>query len=594
MKQTICVLMVLMLAVIGFADRWGGSSSNGEILIASWNAPAFQKSAAKYQCTGTNDYIIINQAIDDAASNVYDIATNRKGATVLFSGGVFNIGAGSINPRACVAMKGSPCIWATTLLQTTANPAIYYRMGPAEYGPLDIQDITVRNEAAGWGMYVDGTAFTIADASIANQTISITGDYRKQFAVGISFAIVGGGNAATGYTVTQVQYTGGNTVVTVDGTPAIDTDGSGGTIGPATLFDSYLRRILFMSNNTGLGGVYISKDWSLRFEACLIEYYAGPGLKIDESDSMRMTDCYIAYNYGNGVDIKANHLTITGSEFNQNGTHGTTYDTTNGIYMSAQRSVITNCTFRNNAGSAINTLKSGYSLSDNAISNCISYGDAIGTAYFTPISSTGVFQLGPNSSLSTILSNVSVYGATSGLPTYYTAFAITGDNFKLSNCFATQVKTGVLVWDTGCENNVVDLHIGAGVTTPCTDNSQGRTQYTLKPRQVTVTANTTIYYTDNGSTFINTGDTDAQVDTLQTAYPGLVYFFVDSVNTADADLSIDCQSGDHFVKPDGTAMANGEQYQSVSDVTSYLTARCYIPNVWQIENEKGTWTEESP
>jgi len=104
----------------------------------------------------------------------------------------------------------------------------------------------------------------------------------------------------------------------------------------------------------------------------------------------------------------------------------------------------------------------------------------------------------------------------------------------------------------------------------------------------------TITTMQNGATFTNAGDDDAQVPTLPAAVPPLSFTLADVVDTAGVDLAIDCVGTDNFVKPDGTAMADAEQYQSENDTFAKVTATCYVAGIWQLENEVGTWVEETP
>lgn len=56
-----------------------------EIVVAASNAPEWQKVNADYQCTGTNDELVIQQAVNAVAAN--------KGGTIKLSSGLFHIGS---------------------------------------------------------------------------------------------------------------------------------------------------------------------------------------------------------------------------------------------------------------------------------------------------------------------------------------------------------------------------------------------------------------------------------------------------------------------------------------------------------------------
>lgn len=114
------------------------------------------------------------------------------------------------------------------------------------------------------------------------------------------------------------------------------------------------------------------------------------------------------------------------------------------------------------------------------------------------------------------------------------------------------------------------------------------------PVPIHCTADTTVYPFDSGAVYDNFGASGAITFTLPAAIAGLSFTFADVVDTATVDLNIDCVGTDNFVKPDGTAMADGEQYQSENDTFAKITATCYVDGIWQLENSTGTWVEESP
>jgi hypothetical protein len=107
------------------------------------------------------------------------------------------------------------------------------------------------------------------------------------------------------------------------------------------------------------------------------------------------------------------------------------------------------------------------------------------------------------------------------------------------------------------------------------------------------TAAFTVYPFDNGHTYNNDGATAAVTGTLPTIFPGACYYFEDVENAAGADLNIDCQIADNFVKPNGIAMAAGEQYQSESDEYARIKVEYIAANTWQISEETGVWVEET-
>jgi hypothetical protein len=107
-------------------------------------------------------------------------------------------------------------------------------------------------------------------------------------------------------------------------------------------------------------------------------------------------------------------------------------------------------------------------------------------------------------------------------------------------------------------------------------------------------ASFSVFPFSNGCTFSNGIATGTITGTLPAAVPGLSFTFADPNDTAGVDLYIDCVGMDNFVKPSGTAMADAEQYQSNNDTFAKVTATCYVTGVWQLENEVGTWVEESP
>jgi hypothetical protein len=96
------------------------------------------------------------------------------------------------------------------------------------------------------------------------------------------------------------------------------------------------------------------------------------------------------------------------------------------------------------------------------------------------------------------------------------------------------------------------------------------------------TADYTIPLELNGATFTNSGDDGAIVFTLPAAIRGLEYTFVDVVNTAGVDLTIDGNGAEEIGTLGTTAVADDDVIQSI-------TIYCLVDGKWEVKHSTGTW-----
>lgn len=85
-----------------------------------------------------------------------------------------------------------------------------------------------------WDIGSSSVTHSITDASMADDTLTIAGDHRRNFISGTLFTVAGGGNSGPWTVDTDATYNGTSTIIPVTGN--IAADGAGGTITEANKF----------------------------------------------------------------------------------------------------------------------------------------------------------------------------------------------------------------------------------------------------------------------------------------------------------------------------------------------------------------------
>jgi hypothetical protein len=177
-------------------------------------------------------------------------------------------------------------------------------------------------------------------------------------------------------------------------------------------------------------------------------------------------------------------------------------------------------------------------------------------------------------------------------------FNIAGESVTAANITdaldASDAANAIMTWTAGGAGTMPDdgsaedvFPLTGGVNTVSFSGN-----YPTTPSSHAIDA--TIFAFDNGHTYNNEGATEPVTLTLPAVFPSAIYIFEDVDDTPTVDLNIDLDGADHFVKPDGTAMAAGEQYQSENDTYGKIKVKRVAANTWQILDEVGTWAEETP
>ena len=269
-------------------------------------------------------------------------------------------------------------------------------------------------------------------------------------------------------------------------------------------------------------------------------------------------------------------MTVQGTEISGAGSHGVYFQSGNGLSFS--NSYIHNCTsngfwLKRDKGTGASDLNNVQIIGCKILNNGSDETNVSGVFIYANTGDLSGFTITNNIIGNTSGGTYQDYGINLYVSTYYLT------NFQISgNSFIDNAITGI-TWNTTkvMENSSISVKDNQGFST-----SQN------------YTANNDIPALLSGYTITNLGASGAIALDCPEAVVGRTFRFIDAVNTATVDLYIDCESDEHFVKPDGTPMADGERYGYTSDAFAAVTATCYLTGVWQLENEIGTGTEEEP